>query len=62
MQTAKPMRPKHGEIKRYVRRNSWDDAYSWCEKQTGSPYDRAQGTCDASDLPDQIRATADARP
>lgn len=61
MQTSKPMRPKHGELKRYVRRNSWDDGYVWCEKQVGSPYDRAQGTCDASDLTPAIRAAADAQ-
>jgi len=61
MQSSKPLKPKQGELKRYVRRDSIGDGYSWCEKQTGSPYDRAQGTCDADDIDAAIRAKADAQ-
>ena len=58
-ETSKPLNPKHGEIKRYVRCNAMNDGYSWCEKQVGSGYDLSQGTCDASDIPEKIREEAD---
>jgi hypothetical protein len=45
--------------KRYVRKSG--DAYRWCEQSAVNPaYDVAQGTCDAEDLPDAVRAACDA--
>ncbi len=45
-------------VKRYVR--STARGYQWCE--TGAHgLDLRQGTCDGSDLPDTVRAAADAQ-
>ena len=60
-QSKKPLKPLLGPLKRYVRRNSWDDGYTWCEKQADSFYDHAQGKCDASDIAPEIREAADAQ-
>lgn len=46
---------------RMVRRNAIGSGYRWCEQSSVNPrYDVAQGTCEASDLPDDVRAAADA--
>jgi hypothetical protein len=46
---------------RYVRRAAGKDFYEWCEQSAADPrYDVAQGTCEAQDLPDEIRAACDA--
>jgi hypothetical protein len=60
-ETSKPYRYQLGDLKRYVRRDAVRDGYSWCEKQSRDSYDRAQGTCSASDIPERIRAAADAQ-
>lgn len=45
---------------RYVRRLR-EDLYAWCESSAADPrYDVAQGTCEADDLPADIRAVCDA--
>lgn len=51
-----------GRIKaRYVRKAVGQDFYVWCEQLLDDPrYDAAQGTCEAEDLPDSIRAKCDA--
>lgn len=47
--------------KRYVRRDLVTGAYRWCIQDAKKPrFDAAQGTCEASDLPDDIRAACDA--
>lgn len=51
-----------GEAKaRYVRKAAGvDGVYQWCEQSADDPrYDVAQGTCDAEDLPDDIRDKCD---
>jgi hypothetical protein len=47
-----------GEAKaRYVRKHLSRDWYQWCEQSKENPaYDVAQGTCDAEDLPEDVRA------
>lgn len=35
--------------------------YAWCLRGVDRRYDIAQGTCDASDMPDDVRAAADRR-
>ena len=60
-QSEVPTHRRDGELKRYVRRDAIGDGYSWCEKQTKSRYDRAQGTCAADDLPEAVRIAADAQ-
>lgn len=59
--TAKRYKPE--EIaQRYVRRDPIGDGYTWCEQWAkNKAYDLRQGTCDASDLPDDVRAAADAQ-
>lgn len=48
-------------VTRYVRRDAIGQGYTWCEQSNlNRRYDLRQGTCDASDLPDAIRAEADA--
>jgi hypothetical protein len=44
-------------VTRYVRR-AGDDVYFWCEVVNG--WDVRQGTADKDDLPDEVRAKADA--
>lgn len=45
---------------RYVRRALGQDFYKWCEQSAADPrYDVAQGTCEAQDLPDEVRAACD---
>ena len=45
--------------KRYVRKSN--DGYRWCEQSAVKPEcDVAQGTCDAKDLPADVRAACDA--
>lgn len=44
--------------RRYVR-NDHGDGYRWCE--TDGRWDVRQGSVDASELPDDVRAAADAR-
>ncbi len=60
-QSEKPLKPRDGELKRYVRKDVTGAGYSWCEKQRESRWDYAQGTCEASDLSEEIRAAADAQ-
>lgn len=46
---------------RYVRRAIGQDFYKWCEQSAADPrYDVAQGTCEAQDLPADVRAACDA--
>lgn len=46
---------------RYVRKAINGDGYEWCEKSAAdSRYNTATGTCDAADLPDDVRAVCDA--
>ena len=45
---------------RYVAKSHVYDTYYWCEQSFDRQYDVAQGTCDAEDLPDDIRAICDA--
>lgn len=45
---------------RFVKRAAGQDFYKWCEQSDEDPrYDVAQGTCEAEDLPDDIRAKCD---
>ena len=45
---------------RYVRKAIGQDFYKWCEQSAeDSRYDIAQGTCDAEDLPPDIRKKCD---
>lgn len=45
---------------RYVKRHPGNDYYVWCEQSADDPrYDIAQGTCEAEDLPDDIRKKCD---
>lgn len=45
---------------RYVRRSAVEGVYQWCEQSADDTrYDVAQGTCEASDLPDDIRKKCD---
>lgn len=45
---------------RFVRKSPGQDFYKWCEQSLDDPrYDVAQGTCDAHDLPPEVRACAD---
>lgn len=48
--------------KRYVRKDSLGGGYFWCEtgSRGGWRYDVAQGTCDAEDLPLEVKEKADA--
>lgn len=46
-------------MKRYVRADSIHD-YVWCTKQERSRFDYEQGICSASDIPEDVRAAADA--
>lgn len=51
-----------GSVKaRYVRKaRGSDNVYQWCEQSAvDTRYDLAQGTCEASDLPDDIRKKCD---
>lgn len=56
--SEKPLNPRHGAVKRYVR---WDahHGYVWCKKQERSRFDFEQGTCAADDIEPGIRAAAD---
>lgn len=58
--SSKPLNPKLGAEKRYVRKAIDGAGYEYCIKQERSPYDREQGTCDASDLSPALCAAADA--
>lgn len=51
-----------GSVKaRYVKKHPGNDYYKWCEQSAvDARYDVAQGTCEAEDLPDDIRAKCDA--
>ncbi len=51
-----------GKVKqRYVKRHSSNDYYVWCEQSADDlRYDVAQGTCEAEDLPEDIKAKCDA--
>jgi hypothetical protein len=60
-QSEVPTHKDDGELKRYVRKDAMGAGYSWCEKQTRSRYDYAQGVCTADDLPEAIRTQADAQ-
>ena len=45
---------------RYVRKAIGQDFYKWCEQSADDPrYDIAQGTCEAEDLPTDIRQKCD---
>lgn len=59
-QSEKNLSPRYGDLKRYVR---WDAhfGYVWCEKQERARFDYAHGTCDAADVPVEIREKADAQ-
>ena len=50
-----------GNVKaRYVKRATGQNFYKWCEQSADDPrYDVAQGTCEAEDLPDEIRQKCD---
>lgn len=46
--------------KRFVRADSLTGRYFWCERDALNPqFDIAQGTCDAHDLPDDVRIRCD---
>jgi len=49
-----------GSVKaRYVRKTEGDQ-YAWCEQSADNPArDVAQGTCEAGDLPEDIRKQCD---
>jgi hypothetical protein len=48
-------------IARFVRKSHVGPGYEWCEQSAADPrYDIATGTCDAEDLPDEVRAACDA--
>lgn len=48
---------------RYVRRHTCQDIYVWCEQDAENPrFDVAQGTCDAEDLPADIKQICDEAP
>lgn len=57
--SSKPLNPKHGPTRRYVRADL-DGGYVWCRKQERSRFDFEQGTCDGADLPEFVRMDADA--
>lgn len=46
-------------VKRYVRKASGADNYNWCEVGKDRRYDLRQGTVEADELTDDIRALAD---
>jgi hypothetical protein len=47
-------------VKRYVRRNWINGSYRWIEQSVSHPrYDIRSGTCERSDLPDDIAKAAD---
>lgn len=52
---------KQGEAKaRFVKKAVGQDFYKWCEQSASDPrFDIAQGTCEASDLPTEIRQKCD---
>ena len=57
--TAKEWQP--GQVRaRYVRANVKGGDYSWCEVGDDRRYDLRQGLVTAEELPDDIRAAADA--
>lgn len=45
---------------RFVRRDAAGPGYSWCVRDNRTGYDIRQGTCDADDLPPNVRVAADA--
>lgn len=47
--------------RRYVRKDAMGDGYSWCMTSERGKYDVAQGICDASDIPADVKSLADAR-
>ena len=48
-------------LARFVRKSAYLGCYVWCEQSAANPgRDVAQGTCDAGDLPDDIREKCDA--
>ena len=46
--------------RRYVRRCCVSCGYRWCEIGANLVYDLRQGSCEAEDLPEDVRAQADA--
>jgi hypothetical protein len=50
--------PRSGNTARYVARNAVS-GYRWCEQCADTGLDLAQGTCDADDLPDDIKQASD---
>lgn len=50
-----------GKVKaRYVAKSALGNCYRWCEQSAENPrYDIAQGTCDAEDLPDDVKIKCD---
>ena len=50
-----------GNIKsRYVRKNHSTGIYEWCEQSADNlRYDIAQGTCEAEDLPEDVKKNCD---
>jgi hypothetical protein len=45
---------------RYVRKATSQNFYEWCEQSAEKPrYDIAQGTCEAEDLPEDVRKKCD---
>jgi hypothetical protein len=50
-----------GKVKgRYVRKSHTENLYHWCIQSAEKPYyDLSQGTCDAEDLPLDIREKCD---
>ncbi len=45
---------------RFVRRMHNSPLYKWCEQNADKPrYDLAHGTCEAEDLPEEIRKKCD---
>jgi hypothetical protein len=48
-------------VERFARA-TWPSGYAWCERDAlNARYDVRQGTCDAADLPADVRERADAR-
>lgn len=48
---------------RYIRKKIGQGWYEWCEQSADDPrYDVAQGTCDAEDVPTEIRQQCDSTP
>jgi hypothetical protein len=51
--------PRSGNTSRYVAKDAVGAGYHWCEQCDKTRFDLAQGTCDADDLPDDVKQAAD---